>query len=59
MAERDYSETVREYYRRQGEKRERERIIDLLIKADTTALTDAEMGGWFFALKLIGGENKA
>lgn len=30
MGERDYSETVREYYCRQGEKRERERIIKLL-----------------------------
>jgi hypothetical protein len=52
------AERVREFYRRQGEQRERERIIDLLIKADTTTLTDAEMGGWFFALRILARETQ-
>jgi hypothetical protein len=56
MSELDHSERVREFYRKQGEKRELERIIDLLIKTDTRSLTDTEMTGWFFALKVLGRE---
>ena len=36
--------------------RERERIIKLLIDADTTKLTTEELKGWYFALALIKGE---
>ena len=39
--------------------RERERIIKLLIDADTTKLTTEELKGWYFALALIkGGTNE-
>jgi hypothetical protein len=36
--------------------RERERIIQLLIDADTTNLTTEELKGWYFALTVIKGE---
>lgn len=36
--------------------RERERIIQLLINADTTSLTAEELKGWYFALTIIKGE---
>ena len=34
---------------------ERERIIKVLIEADTTHLNADELKGWYFALRLIGG----
>jgi hypothetical protein len=33
--------------------RERERIIQLLVDADTTSLTAEELKGWYFALTVI------
>jgi hypothetical protein len=35
---------------------ERERITKLLTNADTTSLTDKELGGWYFAVKAINEE---
>jgi hypothetical protein len=39
-----------------GKRSERERIIKLLVEADTTNLTVEELKGWYFALTLIKGE---
>jgi len=39
-----------------GVEQERERIIELLVEADTTNLTAKELKGWYFALALIKGE---
>ena len=55
------SDQVGEYYqaqswRREGVKEERERIVKLLVEADTTGLTVEELKGWYFALALIKGE---
>jgi hypothetical protein len=36
--------------------RERERIIELLVSADTKHLTDEELKGWYFALTVIKGD---
>jgi hypothetical protein len=38
MIPKNSAENVREYYRRQGEERERERIIELLKQMQVTAL---------------------
>ena len=56
------SDQVGEYYqaqswRREGVKEERERIIKLLVDADTTNLTAEELKGWYFALALVKGED--
>jgi hypothetical protein len=40
-----------------GAAEERERIIQLLINADTTNLTTEELKGWYFALTVIKGES--
>jgi len=40
-----------------AEKEERERIVKLLVEADTTNLTAEELKGWYFALALIKGED--
>jgi hypothetical protein len=37
-----------------GAKLEQERILKLLIEADTTSLSGEQIKGWFFALKLVG-----
>jgi hypothetical protein len=42
----------------EGEKHERERLLKLLIDADTRFLSDEAMAGWYFAVKLIKGENE-
>jgi hypothetical protein len=36
--------------------RERERIISLLVEADTTSLSTEELKGWYFALNVIKGK---
>jgi hypothetical protein len=41
-----------------GEASEQERIIQLLVDADTRSLTTEELKGWYFALTVIKGENK-
>ncbi len=41
-----------------GATEERERILSELIHADTRALPDEAMAGWYFAVKLIKGEDK-
>jgi hypothetical protein len=55
------SDQVGEYYqaqswRREGVKEERERIVKLLVEADTTHLNAEGLKGWYFALGLIEGE---
>jgi hypothetical protein len=37
-----------------GAKLEQERILKLLIEADTTSLSGEQIKGWFFATKLVG-----
>ena len=37
---------------------ERERIIKLLVEADTTNLTAEELKGWYFAIAFIKGETR-
>ena len=39
-----------------GKREEQERIIKLLVEADTTSLTAEELKGWYFSLALIKGE---
>ena len=39
-----------------GKRSERERIVELLVSADTRNLTDEELKGWYFSLALIKGE---
>ena len=34
-----------------------QRIVKLLVEADTTKLTTEELKGWYFSLALIKGEN--
>ena len=41
-----------------GVAEERERILNELIHADTRALPDEAMAGWYFAVKLIKGNDK-
>jgi hypothetical protein len=42
--------------RERAVERERERIIKLLVEADTTNLTTEELKGWYFALAIVKGE---
>ena len=42
--------------RERAVERERERIIKLLIDADTTNLTTEELKGWYFAITIVKGE---
>lgn len=56
------AENVREFYRKQGEQRERERIIKLLesikcIDLDYEAGEQCLCGSWTEAIALIKGEN--
>ena len=56
-----HGEPVRENYRRQGEVRERERIIKLLEETFGTLGIEMRTGGYVFATDLatlIKGENK-
>ena len=39
-----------------GVEQEQKRIIELLVKADTTHLNSEGLKGWYFALALIKGE---
>ena len=41
-----------------GVEQEQKRIIELLVKADTTHLTTEGLKGWYFALALIKGETE-
>lgn len=49
MSYKDKGEITREYYRRQGEQRERERIIKLITKA----IDDNGKDSWLDVLELI------
>lgn len=41
-----------------GKREEQERIIKLLVEADTTNLTTEELKGWYFSLALIKGKSQ-
>lgn len=40
----------------ESETHTRDRLLNLLIHADTTSLSDEAMAGWYFAVKLISGD---